>query len=92
MLLTKLLVFLLAGVNFSLGWRNFMHGRMKGGNLGTPILSGNYVAFEDQWFTQFLDHSNPTDARTWKQVRYRFLIVRCSIEKKLIYLQNKVRN
>lgn len=45
-----------------------MRGRSKGGNLGAPILSEDYVLPKEQWFIQFLDHFNPTDTRVWQQV------------------------
>lgn len=45
-----------------------MRGRSKYGNLGAPILSENYKLPNEQWFTQFLDHFDPTDARVWQQV------------------------
>lgn len=44
-----------------------MRGRSKYGNLGAPILSENYKLPNEQWFTQFLDHFDPTDARVWQQ-------------------------
>lgn len=45
-----------------------MRGRSKHGNLGDPILSKDHELPSEQWFTQFLDHYNPTDARVWEQV------------------------
>nr|CAH7720380.1 unnamed protein product [Callosobruchus chinensis] len=56
------------------GWRNFNHGRSKGGNLGIPggddLVRGELQKVTIDWFTQYLDHSNPTDNRTWKQRYY----------------------
>lgn len=47
--------------------RNFFRGRSKYG-LGEPILSVDHIdPPKDQWFTQYLDHFNPTEARTWHQ-------------------------
>lgn len=61
------LIFFAAIINTSISWRTFTKGRSKDGNLGVPILSKHYELPEEQWFTQFLDHFNPTDARTWQQ-------------------------
>lgn len=38
--------------------------------LGEPIIpiNTNVIDVEDKWFVQNLDHFNPTDTRTWKQV------------------------
>lgn len=38
--------------------------------LGEPNAVENKTLneFEDKWFVQKLDHFNPTDTRTWKQV------------------------
>ena len=33
----------------------------------------NYDPPKEQWFTQNLDHFNPVEGRTWKQVIYFFL-------------------
>ena len=55
-------------VNSGEAWRNFMRGRRKNGNVGEPNLLKDYTPVPDQWFTQILDHSNPVDGRTWKQV------------------------
>lgn len=55
-------------INIGIAWQTFMRGRSKYGNLGAPILSKNYKLPEEQWFTQFLDHFNPTDAHLWQQV------------------------
>lgn len=37
--------------------------------LGEPNLSSNEPNVEDEWFVQKLDHFNPTDTRTWNQVK-----------------------
>lgn len=66
-----LLPIILNIINISTAWRTFLRGRSKYGNLGEPILSSKtYVLPEEQWFTQYLDHFNPTEARVWKQVLY----------------------
>lgn len=44
-----------------------MRGRSKHGNLGEPVLSKHHELPQEQWFTQFLDHFSPADARTWQQ-------------------------
>jgi len=38
--------------------------------LGEPNspLTKSVINIEDKWFLQKLDHFNPTDNRTWKQV------------------------
>lgn len=47
-----------------------MRNRLVG--LGEPNFpeNRNGVEIEDKWFTQKLNHFNPTDNRTWKQVQY----------------------
>ncbi|XP_076303034.1 putative serine protease F56F10.1 [Lasioglossum baleicum] len=62
-----LLLFFVGLINNSISWRTFMRGRSKHGNLGDPILSKDHELPSEQWFTQFLDHYNPTDARVWEQ-------------------------
>ncbi|XP_054000606.1 putative serine protease K12H4.7 [Hylaeus anthracinus] len=54
-------------VNTSIAWRSFLRGRSADGNLGAPVLSKSHELPKEQWFTQFLDHFNPTDARVWQQ-------------------------
>lgn len=56
----------------TLGWRTFWKGRRFDGNVGHPTdfkgqLGGE--GDEDLWFTQKLDHFEPTNDKTWKQVR-----------------------
>lgn len=56
------------------GVKKFHLGRSNGGNLGIP--GGDYQSNlpPPQWFKQKLDHSNPSDLRTWKQVCiYQFI-------------------
>ncbi|XP_063919924.1 putative serine protease K12H4.7 [Zophobas morio] len=51
-------------------WRIFRNGRMVGGNVGIPKPDKRRESVRDipeQWFTQSLDHFNPTDERTWQQ-------------------------
>ena len=53
-------------------WRNFWKGRKYGGNLGHPTDNKKIHELgenEDLWFTQKLDHFEPMNAKTWKQVR-----------------------
>lgn len=50
------------------GWRTFLRGRSKNGNIGAPILSKEYELPEDMWFQQNLDHFDPTNMQTWQQV------------------------
>lgn len=64
-----LLLFIVLNIlNISTAWRTFLRGRSKGGNLGEPVLFSKELLPEEQWFTQYLDHFNPTDAHVWKQV------------------------
>lgn len=64
-----LLLVVLYVLNFSVAWRHFKRGRYKHGNLGEPVLSSkDYVLPKEQWFTQLLDHFNPTNVQVWKQV------------------------
>jgi len=71
MQLLLLLPIILSAINTSTAWRTFLRGRNKYGNLGHPTLSSKtYMLPEEKWFTQYLDHFNPTDARVWEQVLY----------------------
>lgn len=84
-------------VNCVNGERSFRLGRRKNGNLGAP---GDYKGEEvpaPQWFAQKLDHSNPSDLRTWNQVRitfteiykfFSFLYFLCSIHIGILTLCN----
>lgn len=49
------------------GWRSFLRGKSKNGNIGAPILSKEYELPEDMWFQQNLDHFDPTNMQTWQQ-------------------------
>nr|XP_012146029.1 PREDICTED: putative serine protease K12H4.7 isoform X2 [Megachile rotundata] len=62
-----LLLLFISLINISISWQNFMRGRSRHGNLGEPILSKEYELPKEQWFPQFLDHFNPTDAHVWQQ-------------------------
>lgn len=46
----------------------FRLGRSKNGNLGAPGGYNGEPLPPAQWFKQKLDHSTPSDLRTWKQV------------------------
>lgn len=62
-----ILLVLLHFCNVVYGGRDFRLGRSKGGNLGAP---GGYEGESlppAQWFKQKLDHSSPSDLRSWKQ-------------------------
>lgn len=60
---------LLGILSISTAWRTFLRGRSKGGNLGEPVLTSETTSLpQEQWFTQYLDHFNPTEVRVWKQV------------------------
>jgi len=63
-----LLSIILNILSISTAWRTFLRGRSKGGNLGEPVLSSKKLLPKEQWFTQYLDHFNPTDTRIWQQV------------------------
>lgn len=72
------LFILLSILSIGTAWRTFLRGRGKGGNLGEPVLSSEANSLpEEQWFSQYLDHFNPTDAHVWKQVntKHRISIV-----------------
>lgn len=50
-------------------WKIFFRGRETGGNIGRPLSETNDLTdIPEEWFTQTLDHFNPTDDRTWQQV------------------------
>lgn len=54
-----------------LGWRTFWKGRRFNGNVGHPTdfhHSLGVESDEDLWFKQKLDHFEPTNDKTWKQV------------------------
>ncbi|XP_076248423.1 putative serine protease K12H4.7 [Calliopsis andreniformis] len=61
------LLLIVSLINIGIAWQTFMRGRDKHGNLGAPVLSKNYNLPQEQWFTQFLDHFNPSDSRVWQQ-------------------------
>ncbi|XP_011860950.1 PREDICTED: putative serine protease K12H4.7 [Vollenhovia emeryi] len=64
----RFLLILLSILSVSTAWRSFLRGRLKGGNLGEPVLFSNTTSLpEENWFNQRLDHFNPADARVWKQ-------------------------
>lgn len=63
-----LLSIVLSILSISTAWRTFLRGRNKGGNLGEPVLSSeDKLLPKEQWFSQYLDHFNPTDVHVWKQ-------------------------
>jgi hypothetical protein len=51
----------------------FLHGRPRGGMVGSPKGRVQYSfnrkssPSEELWYTQQLDHFNPADTRTWQQ-------------------------
>ncbi|XP_049884972.1 putative serine protease K12H4.7 [Pectinophora gossypiella] len=49
------------------GGKQFRLGRSRGGNLGVPAGYEGQNLPPAQWFNQKLDHSSPSDIRTWKQ-------------------------
>lgn len=57
-------------------WRTFWKGRKFGGNLGHPTDSKGILMNdgenEDLWFVQKLDHFEPMNTKTWKQVKQKF--------------------
>ncbi|KAK2575849.1 hypothetical protein KPH14_007223 [Odynerus spinipes] len=68
MRLLLLLLFTTGFLNVTVALRNFIRGRSKGGNLGTPLLFKEHAWLpKEQWFTQMLNHFDSTNARTWKQ-------------------------
>lgn len=53
-------------------WKIFFRGREVGGNIGQPLAESNYLDdIPEEWFTQNLDHFNPTEDRTWQQVSFK---------------------
>lgn len=71
-LLFKLLIFHCV-LSYCWGIRQFWRGRyVKGGGLGDPSKFPTLrsdVSNEEKWFTQELDHFDPTNlGKTWQQV------------------------
>jgi len=65
--------FIFCGLLYAVLWSSSSHGLKKiRVGLGEPNLplTKNVFNVEDKWFVQKLDHFNPTDNRTWKQVMY----------------------
>lgn len=60
-------LFLMSFFTIVTPWKQFHLGRSLGGNLGAPETNKTTLPPEE-WFEQTLDHFNPTDGRTWKQV------------------------
>lgn len=55
----------------ALNWSLFK----AGGSLGSPALRRRHKYLPpEQWFEQNLDHFNPIDNSTWKQVHFNILI------------------
>jgi hypothetical protein len=73
MLLFKAVVFLIL-FNCALGFGAFWRGRRFGGNIGDPdddLKSINTrTGIVNSWFTQKLDHFDPTNSNTWQQRFY----------------------
>lgn len=65
-LVLYLLLFML--FNYAYGGRNFRLGRRMYGNVGPPFGYETPQVPDPAWFPQKLDHSNPSDLRTWPQV------------------------
>lgn len=56
-----------------MGWRFFLRGRQRGGNLGNPsnkTETSSLGSVEELWFNQTLDHFDPTNDAKWSQVRF----------------------
>lgn len=58
---------LLGSCSVITGDKHFRLGRSKYGNLGVPGGYAGEPLPPAQWFKQKLDHSSPSDLRTWKQ-------------------------
>lgn len=56
------------------GWKTFHLGREYGGNVKAPTTAF-FALPPDEWFTQKLDHFNPTDERVWQQVTNVFIVL-----------------
>lgn len=55
----------------ALAWRTFWKGRRFDGNVGHPTdfhAALGAQSDDDLWFMQKLDHFEPTNDKTWKQV------------------------
>ena len=66
--LSIILAFLLLADNVR-SWRIFWKGRYHNGNIGDPSPSSQSLKTNsDLWFIQNLDHNDPTNNATWKQV------------------------
>lgn len=53
-----------------MGWRFFLRGRQRGGNLGNPsnkTETSSLGSVEELWFNQTLDHFDPTNDAKWSQ-------------------------
>lgn len=58
-------------LNETSAWRTFWRGRRFDGNVGHPTdFQGSLrnAGDEDLWFEQKLDHFEPMNDKTWKQV------------------------
>lgn len=69
-MLLKIIILLIVATNQLIAWRIFHLGRHVGGNLGVPFSKDflNDSRVSEKYFDQYLNHFNPTDRRTWKQV------------------------
>lgn len=64
------LVVLILALDLGSGTR--LGRRRRGGGLLTPPRRPEGTELpESQWFLQKLDHFDPTDGRTWKQVGFK---------------------
>lgn len=63
----------------ALGWRTFWKGRRFDGNVGHPTDFHRTLEAEndeDLWFKQKLDHFEPTNDKTWNQVRSTLFVLK----------------
>ncbi|XP_014215127.1 putative serine protease K12H4.7 [Copidosoma floridanum] len=65
--LLPFVLLLVANLHSSGAWRSFKKGRNNYGDIGEPNLSKLRDPPKEQWFTQYLDHDDVVEGRTWKQ-------------------------
>lgn len=69
--LSFIIVIFIAFSEPTFGWRKFWKGRRFDGNVGPPTdYRSSFYSDRDEnlWFTQKLDHFEPTNDQIWKQV------------------------
>jgi len=66
-----MLVILIVVINIytSYAWKRplLLHGRPEHGMLRAPSCESCDEPVKEQWFTQYLDHYDPQNSKTWQQ-------------------------